>query len=245
MEDGKGYMYYSTGTASQTFTYPSEDSAGRSRMGMGISRNSSISSRWSTDVGRYSSTMTITAIVLNNNAEIRSDQIEIAAFSGTECRGSAILQHVADLDKYIGFLMIHGDGAETITLRVYDHAEGTEHIPNNAPLPFTADAIHGNPANPYVVTLSGGTDPNLTGTENITLSQQVSVYPNPASALLYIAHLWESIDILEIVDAGGRIVYRQKDFTEASIDISDMAAGVYLLRIIKDEQSVVIRFVKE
>ena len=246
MQPGYGYMYYSYSANPKSLTYQSPPMQ-RQSVSATVESKSTAPSTWSADVGRYSNTMTMTAIVIDNDVEIRSDQIEIAAFSGTECRGSAILQLVPDLNKYIGFLMVYGEGAETITLKVYDHATSTEHVPTNAPTPFTADAIYGNPSNPYSIVLSSsdGTDPNITNTGEITLSQQVSVYPNPASAHLYISHPWTNIDLVEIIDAAGRLVFRQKDFTDASLDISDMAAGIYLLRIIHDDEAMVVRFVKE
>jgi len=361
-----------------------------------------------------------------------------------------MLQYVESMNKYVGFLMIYGEGNESITLRVYDHATLTEQVANNTPVVFAADAIFGDPSNPYVVSLDAGTptpeitiitqpapitnvtDGDIVGaltvaasvTQGATLSYQwfvsttnsntdgqeivdatsanfaiptdltagdydyycvvsatggatpvsssvatvvvsatpvitidtqpaektevtegaitgslsisasvtqgatlryqwfastslsasdgmlsntdgqeivgantaiftipatlnegtyyyfcevradgttsirssvatvnvlaaiktdadmitasdFRIYPNPARMILYVVHPLESIDLLEIVDVSGRIVFRQKNFADASIDISDLVPGIYLLRAIKDEQLVVIRFVKE
>jgi len=240
MQPGRGYMYYSTGAASQNLVYPSQPVA-PSMQRSSIETKSA--SRWTANPAQYSNSMTMTAIVVNGNVELRSSQIEIAAFSGTECRGSAMLQYVESMNKYVGFLMIYGEGNESITLRVYDHATLTEQVVNNAPVVFAADAIFGDPSNPYVVSLNVLEE--LTTDADMITASDFRIYPNPARAILYVAHPLESIDLLEIVDASGRIVFRQKNFADASIDISDLVPGVYLLRAIKDEQLVVIRFVKE
>jgi len=240
MQPGKGYMYYSNSAGSQSLVYPSTAPIQRQNVS---EVPASILSAWSAEAERYPASMTMTAIVVANDEELRSNLIEIAAFSGNECRGSALLQYEESLGRHIGFLMIHGESNETISLKVFDHATGTEYKTENAPMSFAPDAILGNPLNPAIIAL--GSDANASNTGEMTLSQEVSVYPNPASSRLYIAHTWESIDIVEIVDMGGRLVFRQKDFTDASIDISDFASGMYLLRIINDEQPVVVRFVKE
>jgi hypothetical protein len=108
---------------------------------------------------RFSSNMTLTAIAINDNLEMRSGNIEIGAFSGNDCRGSMLLQYEANFDKYIGYLLIYGDGNETITLKVYDHTNATEYIANNRPLIFAADAVFGSPSKPYVIAL-GTTNPD-------------------------------------------------------------------------------------
>ena len=107
---------------------------------------------WTVNDNRYTNNMTMTAIVVKNGVKMRSDQVEIAAFSGNDCRGSAFLQYIAVQDRYLGFLMIFGEGGETITLKVYDHATGEEYSANNSPLIFIADVIHGNPNEPYPIT---------------------------------------------------------------------------------------------
>jgi len=109
--------------------------------------------KWTTDESRFSNSMTLTAIVVNDNTEMRSAQIELGAFCGSECRGSVLLRYEASLDKYMGFLMIYGEGSESITLKVYNHATDQEFSANNTPLTFSSDAIHGNPLNPYIVYL--------------------------------------------------------------------------------------------
>ena len=234
-------MYYSTATAPKTLTYPSD--ASLTIRTSSISR-SSITNRWSVaNTNLYSSNMTLTAIVLNAGEEMRSDQIEIGAFSGAQVRGSATLRLVPELNRYIGFLMVYGDGAETITLRIYDHNEGKEHTPNNEPITFAADAINGNPSDPYIIRF--GTEGDVTtGSSEITIAN-ATIYPNPVSERLYIEREWATIDLVEIFDAGGRLVLRMKNFSDDSIDVSNLTTGVYVLNLMNNDEFIVIRFVKE
>ena len=104
----------------------------------------------------YPNTMTYTAVVALDGVELQSNLLEIGAFSGSECRGSALLQHYPEspAHPYLGFLVVYGDENEPTTLRVYNHETGKEYTAGNAPVTFVADAIYGNPATPYVVTIS-------------------------------------------------------------------------------------------
>ena len=109
--------------------------------------------RWTVDNRHLSNSMTVTAVVVNSGVEMRSEQIEIGAFSDDECRGSAFLQYVAVLDRYIVFLMIFGEGGETVTLKLFDHAVDEEYYVGNSSMTFAADGIHGNPTEPFSIVL--------------------------------------------------------------------------------------------
>ena len=102
--------------------------------------------------------MTMTAVVIDGGTEMQSDMIEIGAFSGSECHGSAFLQYISSMDRYIGFLMIYGNGGETIDLKVYDHGTSMERNANNAPITFISDLMFGSPAAPFAIEI-GTTNP--------------------------------------------------------------------------------------
>ena len=246
MEPGKGYMYYSTTATQRTFNYPSDISLAVT----GSISRSSTQQHWNVaNVSQYPGNMTMVAVVENAGEEVKSDQIEIAAFSGQQVRGATMLKFEPTLNRYIGYLTIHGEGAESITLRVYDHANDAEHTPTNAPIAYATDARHGTPAAPYRITF--GTDNGnggglLSNTPELTAPEaQVTIYPNPVNDRLYIDRPWETIDIVEIYDAGGRLVLKQSAFNEAAIEVSTLPAGVYFLNMKRGEDVVVKRFVKE
>jgi hypothetical protein len=156
MQAGKGYMYYSNNTMPQTLIYPSTIPI--SKIISLPSDTSLISSKeitphWSVDISLYSNSMTVTGAVLLNSVALQSDQIEVGAFSGNECRGSAFLQYVDELDNYLCFLMIYGEGSEAITLKVYNHETATEENANNAPLSFSANLMFGNSEDTYIIAI--------------------------------------------------------------------------------------------
>jgi hypothetical protein len=194
MQPGKGYMYYSTYTTPQELIYPSTPSRGGDIPDdfTGV-RSFALTPHWTVDISQYSSNMTMTAIVINNNEEMATEMIEIGAFSGDECRGSTFLQYVAELDRYIAFLMIYGEGNESITLKVYDHATATEHTANNAPVTFSANLMFGNPTNPYIVAL--GTDVTLS---NLTVSEGTLTPVFSSTQLTYTVEVGNTVNSIII-----------------------------------------------
>jgi hypothetical protein len=98
--------------------------------------------------------------------------------------------------------------------------------------------MHGDPFNPYPVTLQSsptGNDPVLS---------QTGIYPNPVINRLYLSCPVENLDLVEIMDLNGRLILFQKDFNTESIDVSALEQGVYLIRITVNKQAVVKRFIK-
>jgi len=235
MQAGKGYMYYSKNTTTQSFVYPSSASQQSrvNRMATSESNN-----KWTVEASNYAGSMTITAIVINDNIEERSNEIEIAAFSGNECRGSAMLQYIESLDRYIGFLMIYGDNNEAIGLRVYDHKNDKESIANNTTLPYITDAIYGSPDKPYSV--------NIGTTElNSLFQSELSLYPNPVLNDLHIIHLLDVLDLLEIMDMSGRTLIREYKFNKSTVKVSALESGMYIIKLTQGKDERMMKFVKK
>ena len=180
MQAGKGYMYYSGNNTPQEFTYPStptrggmmpedpDDDDDKNPDNPDNLNKILVQNHWTVDDSQYSSSMTITGMVLESHVALQSEQIEVGAFFGNECRGSAFLQYLPAMDHYICFLMIYGEGNETITLKVYDHATATEHTALNAPFVFSANLMFGTPAEPYIIAI--GTDLTLS---NLAVSEGI------------------------------------------------------------------------
>ncbi len=105
------------------------------------------------------------------------------------------------------------------------------------------------------VTATANDGSGVTGTAVVTISNQsvgvdeqgaihnLSIYPNPASSLLYV-HADERIEQVTILDVLGGLV-RTSTLKNGSIDLSDLRGGVYFLQIQTDKGSVVKRIVKE
>ncbi|MFW6224587.1 MAG: T9SS type A sorting domain-containing protein, partial [Bacteroidota bacterium] len=64
----------------------------------------------------------------------------------------------------------------------------------------------------------------------------VSVYPNPAGNAMHIASSGLEFTKVELADISGRIVYSG---SSASIDVSGLSQGIYLLRISSSKGRVV------
>ena len=76
----------------------------------------------------------------------------------------------------------------------------------------------------------------------------VQVYPNPTNGKLRIENGKLRIENVEIFDAYGRKLKeekRRKEEKEVLIDISELEAGVYLLRIMTEQGEVVKKVLKE
>jgi hypothetical protein len=234
MGPGNGYMYYSNNSTMQTLIYPSSSPQ------LAPARNvqgEAFAPHWTVDEHRYPNTMTATSVVLSDNVELQSNEIEIGAFSGDECRGSVLLKNFPQVaDSYLGFLVIHGEGNEEIHLRIYDHAISQEYDATNV-LSFEVNAIYGNPADPYRIVSSP------TGITNIV--NAVNVYLEQTGANLQIHCPWSSIDHLEITDLSGRVVLREANFTAASVNVASLTNSVYLLKLVKDGQVYVKKFIKK
>ncbi len=81
------------------------------------------------------------------------------------------------------------------------------------------------------------------GIEDVTVSDIVKIYPNPASDYIMISCESESVRNVQIYDLTGRIVM-EDEFT-SRIDVSSLSAGNYLLKIKTDEGEFVKQFIKK
>lgn len=74
--------------------------------------------------------------------------------------------------------------------------------------------------------------PTLVGVAELNVSQEINIYPNPASDKINIPWTSEEKEVVQIFDALGRIVYTaQLNSGINSIDVSAWESGVYTLHI--------------
>jgi hypothetical protein len=65
----------------------------------------------------------------------------------------------------------------------------------------------------------------------------LNIYPNPAHDILYVDNLSGiSIDVFEISDMAGRIIYSGNLNNGNSIDLSQIEGGNYLIKVISGEK---------
>ena len=237
LNPGEGYKYYLVNTTAQTFVYPPALASAQFRSS---ANENALNLRWTATANRFANNMTMTSMVLLDEQELQNENIEIGAFCGDECRGSVRLKNFPQLSAhpYLGFLVVYGENDEDIRLRIYNHETGQEYEADNLSLSFVSDAIHGSPANPYTVTASPPT-----GASKLP-SDAIMVYLDPSGEKLNIRHPWSSIDQVEIIDLNGRILWQETGFASASVDVSLLAKGIYLLKLVKGNQVSVYKFVK-
>ena len=82
---------------------------------------------------------------------------------------------------------------------------------------------------------------NLTITEALSTDEffasKFSVYPNPANDIVTISSIEYSINSIEMTDINGRVVKNNlvSNLNETEVSISDLAKGVYFLKIASDK----------
>ncbi len=95
---------------------------------------------------------------------------------------------------------------------------------------------------------ASATDSLLGTDEFATISEEViSVYPNPSKDVINVNSSINSFNSISIVDLNGRVV-KNVNFdgvTEAQINISDLASGVYVMNVISEKETFSKKIVKE
>ncbi|MDR0995297.1 MAG: T9SS type A sorting domain-containing protein [Tannerella sp.] len=242
MVAGQGYMYYSYDGTAKTFYYPATSSiAGAGAATRASLLRSAEPLHWSADkASDYASTMTVAADVYLDGQLQVGQQIEVGAFVGNECRGTALLKGVEGYaSPYVAFLTVFGneDEKDKLSFRIYDHAADKEY-PAAETLNFRADSIVGTPE--QLFRLNGGA---TTGTEG--LEAGIRFYPNPVVHELYLEYAAAALDCVEIHDAQGKLMFRQQHFTAKGIDLSNYTPGVYFLMITHDGQTSIYKVMKK
>ena len=93
---------------------------------------------WTPDVREYDNYMTLSAYIMLNGNELKSNQIEVAGFINGVCRGNyrlAPAEH--DGHPYPVYLQVWGspeDNGKLISIKIYDHATATEYIAEQTPV---------------------------------------------------------------------------------------------------------------
>jgi len=174
-------------------------------------------------VNEYANNMTMTAVVELNGEELRSEDYELAAFVGDECRGSVKLMYVESIDRYVAFLTVLGDQEEGLRFQLTDGFD--TNLSSNV-FTYAVDDVTGTLDEPYVVRFSP-----MDVEENALAN--VKIYPNPSEGIFNIEG--NNIKRVEVFNAFGQSVYSKESENDfMKIDLTNRATGVYLIRIITD-----------
>ena len=217
LEPGHGYMYKSNSGESKTLVYQN---------GRGETLSENVTAAGNTFVpeeSNYAYNMTITAVVELNGDELRSEDYELAAFVGDECRGSVKLMYVEPLDRYMAFLLVSGETEESLRFVLTD---GRNASWSEDHLIYVNDETVGTPVDPALLHfgMMGAHENNL---------NQVRVYPNPSKDVFNIEG--DGIRKVEVINAYGQVVFaKEAKGNFLQIDMSNCAVGIYMLRVVTD-----------
>lgn len=83
--------------------------------------------------------------------------------------------------------------------------------------------------NVCVISTSSGT----TAAQSSSVLHSIAIFPNPATNHLTINKITETTKV-EIVDVSGHVVWTDMIHGDTTVDISEFAAGIYLVKLIRD-----------
>ncbi len=218
LEPGQGYMYKSNSSTAKTLVYQS--GASNVELKPNITPQSNI---YVPEGENYADNMLITAVVEMGGEELRSEDYELAAFVGDECRGSVKLMYVEPFDRYVAFLLAFGDETEDMRFVLTD---GTDAVWSDESMTYITDGTVGTvtePATLHFGTLGVADD----------LMGSVYVYPNPSKGIFCVEGV--GIRKVEVVDSYGQVILSEgvrNDYLQ--INLCDKVAGAYLLRVVTD-----------
>ena len=228
---GMGLMYHSNSIAPVSLTYATGERAGETEENITARSN-----YWVPNPNAYRDNMTVLAVVELDGVELGSDRYELAAFANGVCLGSAKLMKVDALNRYMAFLTVGGEGVVELNFGLYDAETGMVSFESDDHLDFVANAITGNPTEPFVVSFRG-----TTGIDEQNVD--VNVYPNPVDkgSTFNIGLTADANAVqVDIVNALGVVVESVSTSAVQTMKAPE-TAGVYTLRITVDGKRTYIR----
>ena len=219
LEPGQGYMYKSNSDTQKTLTFQS-GRPGDEAVAANITPEGNV---FVPAVASYADNMMVTAVVDMVGEELRSEDYEIAAFVGNQCRGSVKLMYIEPLDRYMALLLAFGEEEEELRFVLTD---GRSTSWSDDRISYAANSTVGTVTEPAVLHFGP------LGVED-GLQKPVSVYPNPSNGIFNIEG--EGIRKIEIVDIYGQVILSNETGSDnLQVDLSDKAVGAYLLRVVTD-----------
>jgi hypothetical protein len=224
MMPGAGYMYKSMNSIPTSFKYPSQYFS-QSK----VAKQSEVAEnmRWTVDANKFQMSMTATCIASINNQEVTNGNMQVAVFVGDECRGTTTLKYVDSYNRYMAFLMVWGnmdDVNKKITFKSFNTSNNQELSLSDQSLSYVPDNIIGTPASPYKINF-------VIAGNNVVNMDKLKLYPNPVSDVLHFDCNTNGIEELEVIDNLGRQLIGYTHVNKNSINVSNLAPGVYTLRI--------------
>ena len=107
-------------------------------------------------------------------------------------------------------------------------------------------ATYIDPANSGEKTMDGSSNPcSLAAIREITLEEKINIYPNPSNDIIFIESDNISNYSIQVIDVVGSIVHEVKmENGKATISLSNLAHGVYHVKLLKEGKSTTKSIVK-
>ena len=228
LEPGQGYMYKSNSSISKTLTFQT----GRGEEA--ITNVANENSFFTPNAANFSDNMLVTAVIEMDGQELYSEDYEVAAYVGNECRGSVRLMYVEPFDRYVAFLLVFGEAVEDIHFVLTD---GNDIAWSDDLLTYATDGLEGTLTEPMTLHF---------GTLGLNESEQnfVNVFPNPSNGVFNIEG--NGLRKIEVINACGQtILLKEVEGNLMQIDLGNKANGIYLLRVITNNGITTKQFIKE
>lgn len=225
---GKGYIYKSGVSTRMSFN---SSEIGNTRQSIRAYEEDN-NCPWICDPHKYPNVMPVIAQLFNNGDKDRADDYYVAAFCRDECRG------VGKVVNDVLMISVYGDNNETITFRAIkkDSDELFDIIENTS---FVAD-VTGTLKEPFKLTLGSVT----TGVTTEHLNQ-IKITPTVIQNNMFVSTEGDKINRLTIINTGGAIVRSWKNLPyNATVDVSDLPVGMYIVKVKAGKQSVTKKIMK-
>lgn len=211
MSPGMGYMYQSQSEKKVVYNTNIVSNASATHA-PGIADNSTLA----VDIHKYPAIMPVVATLQGTDCSpLDNEEYQVAAFSGTECRG------VGRVVEGKVMINVYGNVNDPITLSVTD-AAGETRFETEAALDLDEKGV-GDIFDPYVVTINNGS-----GIADVTYSGDITVtVDNDMLRIRGIAA--EDIELVEVYDIDGRKLVRETNVPESGIRVSGLVYGTYVV----------------
>ncbi|WP_339614541.1 T9SS type A sorting domain-containing protein, partial [uncultured Winogradskyella sp.] len=107
---------------------------------------------------------------------------------------------------------------------------------------------YGSPAFVGFAEVAFSGTPSALGVSDFTLSDAISLYPNPATDVIKIKNISDlKLEGIRIYDINGRLVAHHKvrdTSNNQSINVSELASGIYMLQIYSNQANTIKRIIK-
>lgn len=215
---GQCYMYMSNAGEAKTLVYS-------------VNRGESLEvvqeeHYWTADYHAYPDNISIMATVEVDEVEQRDEAFELGAFVNGECRGSAHLNYIALLDRYIAFLTVVGTEGDRIEFGLFDAQNGKVSFESANHVIFESNAVMGSLDVPYPIQFG-----NMNGK---TEADAIRLYPNPVAtneSFNLVLPDGETVAELMVTNALGTMV-RHETGTMNVMEEGLSSSGVYMIKVL-------------